>query len=93
MEDILVERFSWAQIETFKDYYNINDKVRLKRAINDDLDLFKNEDDDDFDDWDFKTSIKKERPINSFKGRTMSLPQKKKKKGKQWKLVTAHYIV
>lgn len=81
MEDILVERFSWTQIVTYKDYCNINDKVRLERAFNNDLDLFKNED-DDFDDWDYKTSIKKERPIISFKGRTMSLPQKKKSKRK-----------
>lgn len=83
MEDILVERFSWAQIETYKDYCNINDKVRLKRVFNDDLDLYVEEDEDG---WVIKPSIKKEdlskRTSNKFKGKIISLPQKKHKKQK-----------
>ena len=85
MEDILVERFTYAKIESYKDYCNINDEIRLKRTSRD----WEEENSEDDFYGNFLNKIGRSRnekeQVNSknFKGVLKTLPEKKRNKRKK----------
>ena len=80
MEDILTERFNFATIVAYKDYCKLSDRKRLSGACTSNL----NEFDDDLESWPFTKKEQKtsESQFNWYTGRLITLPEKKKKKGK-----------
>jgi hypothetical protein len=78
MEEILSEKFQYATITPFKDYCRLDEKKKLSRSLNDDLDNL-------ISDWDIGSIKKTITLTDSLKGveplgKIVSLPEKKKKK-------------
>lgn len=82
MEDILTERFNFATIVAYKDYCKLSDKKRLSEASTSNLNAF--DDDLDLSSWPFTKRERRtpENQFNWYQGRLITLPEKKKKKGK-----------
>lgn len=77
MEDILVQKLTYAQITPFKDYCQIPDKKEHQELLNNKLEYL-NDEDDDFSDV-FKIKLASIE-LGLKKGKVCSLPKKKKKK-------------
>jgi hypothetical protein len=86
MEDILTERFQFATITPFKDYCRLDEKKKLFKSLNDDLDSLETT----FNDWGVTEKKSKDTFVSAFDklrienknhvGKIVSLPEKKKKK-------------
>lgn len=75
MVDVLTQKFTFAMITPFKDYCQLSDGHKLKRRLNDSIDLFEEDDEDLFT---IKTGIKK--IDGKFNGKILTLPNKKKRR-------------